>query len=193
MAAVAGGVSVVQLRWKEHSTREFVELGRALLAELREAGVPLIVNDRVDVAMAIDADGVHVGQDDMQVEDVRRLAGDRMLVGLSVTSMADVAGVDPRLVDYAGVGPVFATGSKADATVPLGLDGTREVVSALKVPAVAIGGITLANAARVMSTGVNGLSLISAIAGREDPGGAAVELRTLIREVGAAGPTEVGR
>ncbi len=180
MAAVEGGVTLVQLRWKQHPTRELVSVGRELLGELRSAGVPLIVNDRVDAAMAIGADGVHVGQEDMRVEEVRRLVGDDMLVGLSITGMQDVAGLDRTLVDYAGVGPVFAPQSKADAAPPLGLHGTSEVVSALSLPSVAIGGITLANATQVMRTGVSGLSVVSAISGAADPRKAAAELRGAI-------------
>lgn len=182
LAAVAGGATAVQLRWKEHTTRAFVEEARALVAELRPRGVPVIVNDRVDVALAAGADGVHVGQDDMHPEDVRRLVGEDLLVGLSVTSAADARALDPALVDYAGVGPVFATGSKPDAAPPLGLDGTREAVALLgAVPAVAIGGITLENARAVMDTGVGGLAVISAICAADDPRAAATALAAAAR------------
>lgn len=176
LPAVDGGVTAVQLRWKEHTTRAFVDEARALLSELRPLGVPLIVNDRVDVALAAGADGIHVGQEDMRVEDVRRLVGAGMLVGLSVTSAAEAAALDPRLVDYAGVGPVFATPSKADASTPLGPEGTRRLVEGLEVPAVAIGGITSANVASVMATGVRGVAVISAICGADSPREAAEEL-----------------
>ena len=188
--AVAGGVTAVQLRWKEHSARTLVDAVRALRGALRARGVPVIVNDRVDVALAAEADGVHVGQDDLPVAAVRRLAGDRLVVGLSVTTVEEARAVDARLVDYAGVGPVFATATKPDAAHPLGVHGTREVVRALGVPAVAIGGIDEGNAARVLGTGVRGIAVVSAICGAYRPGAAAAALAATVREArGAHGAT----
>ncbi len=145
------------------------------------ARVPLIVNDRVDVALAVCADGVHVGQDDMDAADVRRLVGGAMIVGLSVTSVDEARCADPALVDYAGVGPVFATPSKPDAAPPLGLDGTRDACRVLRMPAVAIGGIDAGNAAGVLATGVAGISVISAICAADDPEAAARALAGLVR------------
>jgi thiamine-phosphate pyrophosphorylase len=192
LAAVAGGATVVQLRRKDHAARAFVEEARTLVAALRPRGVPLIVNDRVDVALAADADGVHVGQEDLPVADVRRLVGERMLVGLSVTSPTEARVLDAALVDYAGVGPVFATASKPDAAPPLGLDGTRAVCDVLAarargLPAVAIGGIGLANAAAVLATGVAGVAVISAICAADDPRAAAASLAALMRGRSAVG------
>ncbi len=182
LAAVAGGVTAVQLRQKEGRTRDFVDRARALLPDLRARGVPLIVNDRVDVAMAVGADGVHVGQEDMEPADVRRVVGDGMLVGLSITTVDEARAADPALVDYAGVGPVFATPSKADAAPAMGLDGTREACRLLRMPAVAIGGINARNAADVLATGAVGVSVISAICGAADPRVAAAELAALVRD-----------
>jgi thiamine-phosphate pyrophosphorylase len=181
LAAVAGGVTAVQLRCKDQSARAFVEEARALVALLRPRGIPLIVNDRVDVAIAADADGVHVGQDDLRATEVRRRVGGRLLVGLSVTNVAEARALDPTVVDYAGVGPVFASPTKPDAARPLGVDGVRAVCDALAVPAVAIGGIGLVNAAEVLATGVVGVAVISAICAAECPRTSAAQLATLTR------------
>lgn len=184
LAAVAGGVTAVQLRWKDHVGRAFVEEARALAMTLRPRGVPLIVNDRVDVALAAGADGVHVGQDDLAADAVRRLVGDALLVGLSVTSVAEAHATDPVLVDYVGIGPVFATATKPDAAPPLGLAGTRaacDVLGALGVPSVAIGGIGPANAADVLATGVDGIAVVSAICAAADPARAAAALLAISR------------
>lgn len=203
LAAVAGGVTVVQLRQKEGpvagtglaagSTRAFVDDARALLAVLRPRGVPLIINDRVDVALAAGADGVHVGQDDMDPRDARRLIGESRILGVSVTTVAEARAVDPAIADYAGVGPVFGTPSKADAAPPLGLEGTAAACAALaaiSVPTVAIGGITIDNARDVLATGVGGLAVISAICGapRIDEAAATLadQVRRRVRGPGAA-------
>lgn len=176
LAAVRGGVTAVQLRRKDHAAGAFVEEARALVCVLRPLGIPLIVNDRVDVALAADADGVHVGQLDLSVADVRRIVGERMLVGLSVTSMEEARAVRAAEVDYVGVGPVFATASKPDAAAPLDADGTRAVCAVLSVPCVAIGGVGIGNIDDVLSTGVAGVAVISAICAAASPHAAAVEL-----------------
>ncbi len=163
LAAVRGGVTVVQLREKDASARETLELGRALLARLRPLGVPLLVNDRVDLALALGADGVHVGQSDLPPEVARRLLGPEALVGLSITGPEDLSTLDPAVVDYAGVGPIFPTASKADATPALGLEGFARLRRQLPVPVVAIGGITPANASAVIAAGADGVSVVSAI------------------------------
>ena len=181
LAAVEGGVTAVQLRCKDHSARDFVQEARTLAAELRPRGIPLIVNDRVDVALAIGADGVHVGQDDLAAADVRRIVGDDLLVGVSVTNLAEAFALDPAIVDYAGVGPVFATPTKPDAAPPLGLGGTRAICDVLSAPAVAIGGIGLTNAADVLATGVAGIAVVSAICGADSPRAGAAQLAALTR------------
>lgn len=168
LSAVRGGVTVVQLREKDASVRETLELGRALLARLRPLGVPLVVNDRVDLALALGADGVHVGQSDLPPEVARRLLGPEALVGLSITGPEDLPTLDPSVVDYAGVGPVFPTASKADATPALGLEGFARLRRQLPVPVVAIGGITPANAPAVIAAGADGVSVVSAICSAED-------------------------
>jgi thiamine-phosphate pyrophosphorylase len=184
LAAVAGGATVVQLRQKGGASRVFVEEARALIAVLRPLGVPVIVNDRADVALAAGADGVHVGQDDMSPEDVRRIVGPQLLVGLSVTNVAQARAVNTAVVDYVGVGPVFGTASKPDAASALGIEGTAQVCRALRLPAVAIGGIDRHNVARVLATGVQGIAVISAVCAAEDPEQAAALLAAQLPHAG---------
>jgi thiamine-phosphate pyrophosphorylase len=178
--ALRGGASLVQLRVKEPATRPFVEQARALAALLRPTGVPLVINDRVDVALAVGADGVHVGQDDMPAADVRRLMGEHALVGVSATNLTELRAVDAGVADYVGAGPVFATGSKADAAPPLGLAGLAELCRESTLPVVAIGGITLANARAIVDSGAAGVSVISAICGAPNPAEAARALRAAV-------------
>ena len=175
-AAVRGGVTCVQLREKSLATRAFVELARALKAWLLPLGVPLLINDRVDVALACGADGVHVGQNDMAPEDVRRLMPGG-LIGLSVESLAQLAAAERAPVDYYGISPVFATRSKHDAAPALGLDGLRAIRAGTRRPLVAIGGIDAGNAAEVMAAGADGLAVVSALCSSADPEAAARDLR----------------
>lgn len=179
--AVAGGATMVQLRDKEASTRVLLEEALALLALLRPLGIPLIVNDRVDVALAAGADGVHVGQDDMPALPARRLIGEGLLLGVSVGSEAEARGVDPGLVDYAGIGPVFATATKPDAGAALGLDRVRALRRMLPVPAVGIGGIDAGNAAAVVRAGADGVAVVSAICAAADPQAAAEAVAAAVR------------
>jgi len=178
--AVRGGATLVQLRVKDPATRPFVESARALVALLRPLGVPLVVNDRVDVALAVGADGVHVGQDDMPARDVRRLLGERAILGVSATNADELRAIDARVADYVGVGPVLATGSKPDAAAPLGLHGLAALCHASSLPVVAIGGITVDNARAMIEHGAAGVSVISAICGAPDPAAAARALRSAV-------------
>lgn len=178
-AAVAGGVTMVQLREKTASTREFVELARALVAKLRPHGVPLLINDRLDVALAADADGVHVGQDDMHPVDVRAILGPEKIVGLSVTGEAETTAARGLPVDYLGAGPVFATATKKDAGAPQGLAGLATMLSLATVPVVAIGGITRERAPSVIAAGAQGVAVVSAICSAPDPQSAAAILRSI--------------
>jgi len=174
-AAVRGGVTCVQLREKSLDTRAFVERARALKAWLAPFGVPLLINDRVDVALACGADGVHVGQSDMAPEDVRRLMPGG-LIGLSVESLAQLDAAERAPVDYYGISPVFATRSKHDAAPALGLDGLRAIRAGTRRPLVAIGGIDAGNAAQVMAAGAGGLAVVSALCSSADPEAAARDL-----------------
>jgi thiamine-phosphate pyrophosphorylase len=178
-AAIAGGVTVVQLRDPQAGGRELYETARQLGPVLRRAGVPLIVNDRADVALAAGADGVHVGQSDMPVEAVRRLTGPDFIVGLSVSDAQELQAANALpagTVDYLGVGPVFATPTKPDASVPVGIDGLAELVAGAALRTVAIGGVSEQNAAAVRATGVDGLCVVSAICAADDPRAAAARL-----------------
>jgi thiamine-phosphate pyrophosphorylase len=179
-AAVAGGVSLVQLREKTTATRDFVALARALVALLRPLGVPLVVNDRVDVALAAGADGVHVGQDDMHPTDVRALLGPDRIVGLSVTGQDETRAAQGLPVDYLGAGPVFATATKPDAGAPQGLAGLAAMLALAEVPVVGIGAITAANAEAVLAAGASGLAVVSAICSASDPRAAAAALRRIV-------------
>ena len=174
--AVAGGVTMVQLREKTCGTREFVELARGLRQLLSPLGVPLIINDRVDVALACNADGVHIGQSDMPYETARRLLGPDRIIGLSAECMNDVIAANLLDVDYIGISPVFQTPTKNDTAEPFGLDGLREAVRLSVHPTVAIGGMNKCTAAPVMECGTDGIAVVSAIMGAESPYNASREL-----------------
>lgn len=177
LRAVEGGVSLVQLREKSTPTRAMLERARRLKALLASRKVPLIVNDRVDVALAAGADGVHLGQDDMPLADARRLVGADMLLGLSVGDEAEARTADPALVDYIGVGPAFATGTKADAGAAIGPEGVAALRRKVGLPGVAIGGIDAGNAGLLAGTGIEGIAVVSAICAAADPTAAARTLR----------------
>jgi thiamine-phosphate pyrophosphorylase len=170
-AIAAGGATLVQLRDKVNDTGRMVEEARALKAALAPFGVPLIINDRVDVALAAEADGVHVGQDDMSVTDARRLLGAGPFIGLSIRTPEQAAAAPLALLDYVGIGGVYSTMSKARAKSPVGLDGLRDVVKVLRArignfPTCGIAGITAANAEPVIAAGADGVSVISALSHR---------------------------
>ncbi len=169
MQAVEGGVTMVQLREKDISTREFIELAQALKSVLMRMRVPFIINDRVDVALAVDADGVHIGQSDMPYDIARRMLGSDKIIGLSVENFAEIEEANRLDVDYIGVSPVFATPTKTDTAMPFGLDGLREAVRRSLHPSVAIGGINMSNFRSVLSTGTNGIAVVSAIMDSDNP------------------------
>jgi thiamine-phosphate pyrophosphorylase len=176
LAAVRGGVTSVQLREKTAGTRAFVDYARSLAERLAPLGVPLVINDRIDVALAAGIPNVHVGQSDMRPADVRRLMGATATIGLSITAAAEMRGEDLGAVDYLGVGPVYPTGSKADAAPALGLDGLAAIKAMTHLPVIAIGGIGIANAAAVRATGVEGVAVVSAVMVAADPAAAAALL-----------------
>jgi thiamine-phosphate pyrophosphorylase len=175
-AAVRGGVTAVQLREKNCCTRGFVELGRALARMLAPLDVPLIVNDRVDVALAIGAAGVHLGQGDMDYGTARRLLGPDAAIGLSIETVEQARAAEPLDVDYLGVGPVFPTATKPDAAPALGLAGLAQVRAVSRHRLVAIGGIGAGNARQAIESGADGVAVVSAICAAGDPGHAAAEL-----------------
>jgi thiamine-phosphate pyrophosphorylase len=169
LAAVRGGATMVQLREKDATTRAFVDEARALKAALAPLGVPLAINDRLDVALAVDADGLHVGQDDMPVEAARRLIGPGKFIGLSITAVDQVLRPDAAAADYLGVGPIYLQQTKVDAAAPLGVDGLRRIRAMTGKPIVAIGGLTPDNSAPVLAAGADGLAVVSAIVAAADP------------------------
>ena len=180
-AAVSGGVTCVQLREKHCSTREFLEEARRVRELLVGTGVPLIINDRLDVALAVGADGVHLGQNDMHISDARRLVGERLVIGISAESVADAIRAEAEGADYIGVSPVFTTPTKMDTAPPLGLEGLREIRRAVSLPLVAIGSIRHDNAAEVLRAGADGLAVVSAIVSAPCPRTAAAGLRQRIQ------------
>jgi thiamine-phosphate pyrophosphorylase len=184
-AVAAGGATLVQLRDKVSDTVGMIEKARALKAALAPFGVPLIVNDRVDVALEAGADGVHVGQEDMAAEEARRILGPKPFIGLSVRTPAQAAAAPLGLIDYVGVGGVYATTSKTSGKSPIGLDGLRQVVQVLRdrignFPICGIAGITAANAEPVIAAGADGVSVISALSHAADPAAAARALRAVV-------------
>ena len=181
-AAVRGGVTLVQLREKDAGEERMIELARGLKAVLAPHGVPLIVNDHLEVALAAEADGLHVGQGDLAPAEARRALGPGKILGTSAGDAAEAATVDPALVDYVGVGPVYATGSKHDAGPAIGLAGLADLRGRLDLPVVAIGGIDADSAGAVMASGVEGIAVVSAICSAADPEAAARTLRRRIEE-----------
>lgn len=179
-AAIKGGATVIQLREKEASTREMLRFGRALQGLTRAAGLPLIINDRLDVALALDAEGVHVGQDDMPAEVARRLIGPDKILGVSAETVAQAQAAEAAGADYLGVGDIFGTPSKPDAGAPIGLTHFAEIVCCVSLPVVGIGGITRENAAGVIQAGAVGVAVISAVVGAPDPEAAAWRLRQIV-------------
>jgi len=184
-AAVAAGVTVVQLRDPAADDAELVTLGRAIARELAGTGVPLVVNDAVHLVEAIGAQGAHVGQGDTDPGEARARLGHTAYLGLSVQTTDHVEAVRGTDVDYLGVGPVFAQTTKPDGAEPGGLDTLTRIVALSPVPCVAIGGIGLAQAAQVRATDASGIAVVSAICGQPDVAGSTRALRAAWDDAGA--------
>ncbi|EMA11310.1 thiamine-phosphate diphosphorylase [Haloarcula vallismortis] len=183
--AIDGGIGVVQLREKDQTARERYKLGQELRELTREAGVTFVVNDRVDIAQALDADGVHLGDDDLPVPVARELLGDDALIGRSVSTVEDAEAAAAAGADYLGVGAVFATGSKDDIDddeYAVGTDRVAAIAEAVDIPFVGIGGITAQNATEVISAGADGVAVITAITQAEDPAAAADTLHSAVKQ-----------
>jgi thiamine-phosphate pyrophosphorylase len=181
-AAVNGGVTVVQLREKDCSTREFIDQALAIKDFLKTRRVPLIINDRVDVAQAVKADGVHLGQTDMPLAAAREIIGDTMIIGISAESLQDAIEAQKGGADYLGVSPIYATPTKTDTAAPLGPDGLHEIHKTVTLPLVGIGGLNRENAAEVILNGADGVAVVSAIVAADDPEAAARVLKKVIEE-----------
>ena len=175
-AAVRGGATVVQLRAKDLPARDFAALAQEVARRLASTGVPLLINDRVDIAIACGAAGVHLGQDDLPVPDARRVLGPGAVIGVSVNTPEEARRAAAEGADYVGAGPAFATSTKDTPLAVLGPDGVARIKRAAGVPVVAIGGITAANAASLAAAGADGVAVVSAVLGSPDPEGAAADL-----------------
>lgn len=175
--AVQGGVSVVQLREKTLCTREYVTLGKHILSLLKPYGVPFMINDRVDIALAIGADGVHLGTSDLQWADARRILGPEKIIGLSVETEDELRDTANSTVDYLALSPVFATTTKLDTAPPWGLDGIKRARALTHHPLIAIGGIHSGNAEAVIHAGCDGVAVVSAIQSAASPFHAARDLK----------------
>lgn len=167
--AVAGGVTMVQLRAKDASTPARIEMAIALKNALMGTGVPLIVNDDLEAAVAADADGAHIGQGDMAPTQARARLGSNKILGLSCETKQPVQAANPDIVDYLGLGPVFGTATKADHARPIGFDGLARLVSLTSLPTVAIGGLKAMHQRDVLASGADGQAVVSAICGQADP------------------------
>ncbi len=178
--ALRGGVTTVQLRDKAASDAAVAAMARHIKAMTDDAGAALLVNDRLAVANAVGADGLHVGQEDGDVAAIRAALRADAFLGLSVETPAQARAVDPAVVDYVGAGPVFATATKPDHAAPTGLDGLAEIRRLSPVPVVAIGGLSLAHVAGVMAVGAAGVAVVSAICAAVDAEAAARDLRTAV-------------
>jgi thiamine-phosphate pyrophosphorylase len=184
-ASIADSATLFQLRDKRGSTRTMVDEARALRAVLEPKDIPLLVNDRVDVALAAEADGVHIGQDDIAPADARLLLGRRAIIGLSVKTLGQARAAPLDLLDYVAIGGVYGTTSKDNSAAPVGIDGLRAMVKAIRAraahyPICAIAGINAGNAAGVIAAGADGVAVISALSLAPDPQRAAGELRAVV-------------
>ena len=181
-AALKGGVTCVQLREKELSAEDFLAEALEISALCRRYGVPFFVNDNVDIAIACGADGIHVGQEDMDVQQVRRRVGDGMMIGVSVHSVEEARIAEKQGADCLGVGAMFSTSTKTDVDV-LPLETLRAICAAVEIPVVAIGGIGKSNIKKLSGTGVDGVALVSAIFSAGDIENECRQLRKLSAEM----------
>ncbi len=179
-AAVQNGATCVQLRAPHWKKRALVECGRELKKVLRGFNVPLIINDHADVCLAVDAEGLHVGQDDLSAQDARTIIGPDKVLGLSVSNAEELAAVDTSLVDHLGIGPIFSTSTKMDAGAALGIDGFAELAARKPCPAVAIGSVKVPIVGDLIRAGADGVAVVSAICGQPDPGSATKKLATAV-------------
>jgi thiamine-phosphate pyrophosphorylase len=185
VAAARGGATLIQLRDKSGETRTLVEEARAIKRALAGNGVPILVNDRVDVALAAGADGVHLGRDDLDPITARRILGPRAIIGATVRADADVAALAPGAIDYVCIGGVFATTSKDNPDPPIGVNGLAHLARLVRelmpgMPVGAIAGIDEGNAAEVMRAGADGVAVVSAVTAASDPEAAARRLRAIV-------------
>lgn len=179
-AAVKGGVTLVQLREKNCLTKEFIEIANKLLEILKPLEIPLLINDRLDVALAVKADGVHIGQGDMPYEIAREMLGPDAIIGLSVESVEDAVEAEKLDVDYLGISPVFSTPTKTDISHELGIGGIKKIKEVSSHKLVGIGGMNSSTAGEVITAGVDGVAVVSAICSADNPEKASRELKEIV-------------
>lgn len=175
--SILGGATIIQVREKDISTREFFKVALEVKEVTDYYKVPLIINDRIDIAQAINADGVHLGQDDMPIKIARKILGQNKIIGISTGTLDEALEAERDGADYLGIGAVFYTGTKKDIDLPLGIETLKHIYQNINIPAVAIGGINASNFKEVLATGVDGISVISAILGKDDIKAAAKALK----------------
>ncbi len=174
--AVNGGVTVVQLREKETTTREFLDIGEKVIKLLRKRNVPLIINDRIDIALALDSHGVHLGIHDMPIEVARSQLGDQRVIGLSVENVEDALFANKRGANYIGVSPIYTTPTKPELKKGMGIEGLKAIRTVTKLPLIAIGSLKADNCREVIENGADGIAVVSAICSAPDPEKAAREI-----------------
>jgi thiamine-phosphate pyrophosphorylase len=178
--AIDGGATAIQLRWKDGPMREAVSIARDLKTICAEREVLFIVNDRLDLAMAIEADGCHLGEDDLPVPDARSLVGDSIILGYSPADVSEVSWAVESGADYLGVGPVYGSTTKDDAGEAVGIERMREVRDLTDIPFVGIGGINADNAVPVIEAGADGVAVISSVVAQDDIAAAARSIREVV-------------
>ena len=183
--ALRGGATFVQLREKHLEKEAFLAEAREIKALCRKYNVPFVINDDVDIALAVDADGVHVGQSDIKGRDIRAIIGPDKILGISAGTVEQAVAAEKAGADYIGVGAVFPTSTKKDAK-PMETELLRRISNSVSIPVVAIGGINAGNILKLAGSGVDGVAVVSAIFGAEDPGRATAELRELSVQMVAA-------
>ncbi|MDR0450273.1 MAG: thiamine phosphate synthase [Treponema sp.] len=179
-AAAAGGVTMVQLREKEASSRDFYEIALELRALTRSLGIPLVINDRLDIALAVGAEGLHIGQSDLPLKKARQLAGRNLFIGISAGTVGEALAAEREGADYLGAGAVYPTGSKADAGKAIGIKGLAAICAAVRIPVIGIGGLNAGNAGEALRAGAAGVAVISAILSQPDMEEAARRLREAV-------------
>lgn len=180
--SILGGVTIIQLREKTASKDEFLKLAKEVKGITDKYSIPLIINDNVEIAKAIDADGVHLGQSDEELTRAREILGDRKIIGISVGNVEEAKLAEKNGADYLGIGAVFYTDSKKDINEPMGIAGLKRIVKSVNIPNVAIGGIHLSNVKEVMETGTDGIAVISEILGKENIREATVNLKKRLKK-----------
>ncbi|WP_446898675.1 thiamine phosphate synthase [Clostridium sp. LBM24168] len=177
--AILGGVTLVQVREKNASSREFYRIALEVKEITQYYKIPIIIDDRLDIAQAIDADGVHLGQTDIPLDIARKILGINKIIGISVGNIEEAVEAENGGADYLGIGTIFNTGTKKDIDIPIGIEGLNKIYNSINIPAVAIGGIGQNNFKEVFSTGIDGIAVVSAILGSKDITSAAKQLTAI--------------